>query len=84
MLGSKISMYNGQRILKTLSWWYIGWQIFFNKYWDIDILVDQGQSCLTCNILDQGHKSLIIPWNPNQNKLGTLILINQILKAQNK
>jgi hypothetical protein len=35
-------------------------------------------------IHDPNYKTIIILWNPNQNKIGSSIIINQILKAKNK
>jgi hypothetical protein len=39
--------------------------------------MDQDQQFLTYEILDLGHEPMTTPWNPNQNKLGTIIQINQ-------
>jgi hypothetical protein len=35
-------------------------------------------------IHDPNYKTIIILWNSNQNKIGSSIIINQILKAKNK
>jgi len=46
--------------------------------------LNPGLLWLTHEIRILGYDTVINPWNPNQNKIKSLILINQILKPENK